>query len=165
MPADTNTKLFFSRAPYGTRKEVFLKAFLLLLCLLFAGPALSSAQDTSVERIMDMTEKCGAHPRLFRDRVGKVVWFSPEQLQSLIVATVPLEKPTIPRQKYVGQVSMHILVSTRGNVVCMWGGAGHPVMLSPAFRAVHEWRFKPLVSDGKPAEYVGTLKVQVESAD
>jgi hypothetical protein len=112
-----------------------------------------------------MTEKCGAHPALLRDRAGKLVWFSPEQLQSMLVATVPLEKPAIPRQKYTGQVSMHVMVNAKGKVVCMWGGAGHPVMLSPAFRAVHQWRFKPLVSDGKPAEYVGTLKVQVESAD
>ena len=112
-----------------------------------------------------MTEKCGVHPTLLRDGVGKLVWFSPEQLHSLMVATVPLEKPSIPGQKYVGQVSMHIMVNTKGNVVCMWGGAGHPVMLSPAFRAVRAWRFKPLASDGKPAEYVGTIKVQVESAD
>jgi hypothetical protein len=147
------------------RKGVFMKTFLLLVCMSSVGAALCSAQATSAEKIINMTEKCGAHPMLLRDRVGKLVWFSPEQLQSLIVATVPVAKPAIPRQKYVGQVSMHIMVNTKGNVVCMWGGAGHPVMLSPAFRAVHEWRFKPLVSDGKPAEYVGTIKVQVESAD
>jgi hypothetical protein len=142
-----------------------MKTFLLLLCLLCVGSVLSSAQTTSAEKIIDMTEKCGAHPTLLRDRAGKLVWFSPEQLQSRIVATVPLEKPVIPRQKYIGQVSMHVIVNTKGNVICMWGAAGHPVMLSPAFRAVHEWRFKPMVSDGQPAEYVGTLKVQVESAD
>jgi len=165
MLAENNTTPPSSRFPCGARKEVFIKTFLFLLCLLFVRPSLSSAQATSAEKIIDMTEKCGLHPMLLRDKVGKLVWFSPEQLQSRIVATVPLEKPTIPRQKYTGQVSMHVIINAKGNVICQWGGAGHPVMLSPAFRAVHEWRFKPLLSDGKPAEYVGTLKVHVESAD
>jgi tRNA U34 5-methylaminomethyl-2-thiouridine-forming methyltransferase MnmC len=109
-------------------------------------------------------DKCGSHPLLMRDTAGKLLWFSPEQLEERVTKKVTPETLSIEGFKYQGVVSLKVMIGTTGDVICMWGAAGHPVMIPPAFKAVHEWKFKPMVHQGKPAEYLGTVRISVAAA-
>ncbi|MBZ5630882.1 MAG: energy transducer TonB [Acidobacteriia bacterium] len=133
-----------------------MKCIALLLCLIaLAGVSLAD----------DVTEKCGPHPLLMRDKDGKLAWLSPQQLEERATKKVAPETLSIGGFKYEGVVSLKVMVGTTGDVICMWGAAGHPVMISPAFKAAHEWKFKPLIHEGKPAEYLGTMRIRVATAN
>ena len=109
----------------------------------------------------EIGDKCGEHPRLLRDASGAAVWHSPQQLEELVLKRVTPEKPSLHNFTYDGFVSAKVMINTRGEVICMWNAAGHPVMIPPAMKAAREWKFKPLVRDGKPVEYVGMLRIPV----
>lgn len=129
-----------------------MKAIALVLCLMLW---------VSVSPADEVTEKCGPHPLLVRDAAGKLQWFSPEQLEERITKKVTPETLSIEGFKYEGVVSLKVMIGTTGDVICMWGAAGHPIMIPTAFKAVHEWKFKPLIHQGRPAEYLGTVRIRV----
>jgi outer membrane biosynthesis protein TonB len=62
---------------------------------------------------------------------------------------------------FEGAVKMKIMVSTGGDVICMWDVSGHPLMLASAVKAAHDWKFKPKIENRKPTEFVGVLELPV----
>ena len=56
-----------------------------------------------------------------------------------------------------GIVGVDVLVGTDGNVVCVRGFYGHPVLLKDVEEAVRQWRFKPLKEHNAPVAYVGKI--------
>ena len=122
-----------------------MRGAVLLFCfILLAGLSLAD----------EVTEKCGSHPLLMRDTAGKPQWLSPEQLEERITKKVAPETLSIDGFRYEGVVSLKVMIGTTGDVICMWGAAGHPVMIPPVFKAVHDWKFKPLVHQGRPAGHI-----------
>jgi len=56
-----------------------------------------------------------------------------------------------------GIVALDVLVGTDGNVVCVHGFYGHPMLLKDVEEAVRQWRFKPLKQNRVPVAYAGKL--------
>ena len=56
-----------------------------------------------------------------------------------------------------GVVAVDVLVGTDGNVVCVHGFCGYPMLLKDVEEAVRQWRFKPLKENNVPVAYVGRL--------
>lgn len=107
---------------------------------------------------------CGEHPRIFHNENG-IVWFTPEQLEKRIVRRI---EPAIPRSggvpfHYDTQITFKILVNTNGEVGCIWEPKGDAIFRRPANEALQYWRYKPMLVEGKPVEYVGVVKVHVKS--
>ena len=63
-----------------------------------------------------------------------------------------------------GIVGAKIMVSTGGDVVCLWSVSGNPMMIPAGISALHQWKFKPMIVNGNRLEYVGQVKVPVRSA-
>jgi len=107
----------------------------------------------------------GDHPDLLRDRAGKAVVFTPEQLRNLSVKKVKPEFPSLPpKLEYDGYVTFKVLVDARGDVACLWGNAGHPALVPAADEAGRWWKFKPMKVGGKAVEYIGTVKFHFSTA-
>ena len=110
-----------------------------------------------------ISEKCGSHPGLLRNEAGSLVWFSSSQLHSMAL------KPAMPEPVHVGGlifkgiVTLKIMVSTGGDVICIWDVKGHPLMLASAVKAAHDWKFRPKVKSRNPTEFVGTLELPVSA--
>ena len=112
----------------------------------------------------DVQDQCGSHPNLWRDRSGSLKWLTPEEIQTRAVSTVFPEPVAMPSgTQYAGVVGARIMINTSGNVVCLWSASGHPMMIPAAMRALHQWKFKPMVVYGKAVEYLAQIKVPVRS--
>jgi hypothetical protein len=111
----------------------------------------------------DIEDHCGPHPALMRDSAGQVIWLSPSELDTRVVKKVPIEKPAVSGLEYAGVVSAKVMINTTGDVICIWNAAGSPIVLRNAILAAREWKFKPMMSKGAAAEYVGTLKIPVST--
>lgn len=56
-------------------------------------------------------------------------------------------------------VKLKIMVSTGGDVICIWDVRGYTLMLASAVKAAHDSKFKPKSENGRPIEFVGTLEI------
>lgn len=52
---------------------------------------------------------------------------------------------------------MDVLVGADGNVVCVQGVRGHPMLLHQVEDILRLWRFKPLIENNVPIAYVGQM--------
>lgn len=106
---------------------------------------------------------CGDHPEILRGKSG-IIWFTPEQLEKRATKQV---KPVMPARvagfHFEGFVSFKVLVDVHGDIGCIWEETGNPVCAAAANEALQYWKFKPIVVDGKPVEYVGVVKFHVRA--
>jgi hypothetical protein len=131
-----------------------MKSFFAVILFLFASTLLFAD---------DVEDHCGSHLSMLRDSSGKAVWHTVDEMKRLALKEVPAESPKIPNLVFEGFVSFRVMIGTGGNVLCIWDAAGHPMMIPGAARAIHEWKFKPQTSNGKPVEYVGKVNVSVSN--
>lgn len=121
---------------------------------------------SSLAMCQDVQQQCGHHPNVLRDASGQLKWFTSEDLNNAALVSVKPDPVPLPGgMVYSGFVTTKIMVGSTGDIVCMWGASGHPVMIPSAVRAIHQWKFKPMVVGGKRVEFVGMLKVPVRSGD
>jgi TonB-like protein len=107
----------------------------------------------------------GDHPELLRDSAGKILIFTPQQLKGRAVKQVKPEFPELPQNfGYDGYVTFKVLIDTRGEVACLWGNAGLPVLAQAADEAGRWWKFRPVMVNGKAVEYLGTMKFHSSTA-
>jgi hypothetical protein len=104
---------------------------------------------------------CGEHPGVFRNQSG-IVWFTTDQLRKMATQKVePVEPPTPAEFHYDGFVTFKILVDKDGQIGCIWAQGGNPVFFKSVNEALQYWEFRPLLVNGKPVEFVGTMKFHV----
>ncbi|MFZ0688068.1 MAG: hypothetical protein WAM89_21200 [Terriglobales bacterium] len=123
---------------------------LLSAALLCAGPALAQ-----------LGVNCGEHPGVLRGKSG-IVSFSPDQMEKMATKrVVPGSPSTPPGFHYDGFVTFKILVDKEGQIGCIWAQGGNPLFFIPVNEALQYWEFKPMLVNGKPVEFVGTMKFHV----
>lgn len=102
---------------------------------------------------------CSGHHDILRDQSGRIVWFTPEQLKKMAIKQVEPETPLrLSGFHFQGYVSFKILVDRNGEIGCIWEQIGNPVFGKAANEALQYWSFKPMLVNGKPVEFVGTVK-------
>jgi len=55
------------------------------------------------------------------------------------------------------------MISTGGDVICIWDVSGHTLMLASAVKVAHDWKVKPKSENGRPIEFVDTLEIPVSA--
>ncbi len=94
-----------------------------------------------------------------RDKNGKVVWFSHEQMKERAIARVAPEMAATARMARVeGEVVLNACVGTDGLPKNIWAISGHPMLIPSAIYAASQWRFKPYTVKSKPIGFAGTLR-------
>ena len=87
-------------------------------------------------------------------RVGGNI-IAPERIRG-----VSPEYPALAREARVeGIVILEARVNTRGRVVDVKVLRGHPLLDEPALVAVRQWRYRPLLLNGEPTEFILTVTV------
>src|SRR5262245_15320331 len=102
---------------------------------------------------------CGDPDDLQRDKRGKPVWYSSEQMKKRTESRV---LPTAPFLHMKGQVVIALLVNAEGEVVCARSMNRHPLAVKLLEERVRQLRFKPVKSKGKPVSAFGLLTLYVE---
>lgn len=96
---------------------------------------------------------------VLRDRKGKVVWFSHEQMKQMAVVKIAPGMPARARQARVeGAVVLNLCVDTDGLPHNVWAISGHPLLIGSAVNAASRWRFKPYTVKSQPIAFAGTLR-------
>jgi TonB family protein len=73
--------------------------------------------------------------------------------QSLLVKRVPPAYPDSARQARIqGQVILHAIIDTGGNVSELSLASGHPMLAPAAITAVKQWKYRPYLMNNHPAE-------------
>ena len=68
------------------------------------------------------------------------------------------EYPATARQlKITGVVQVEVVIGADGGVEDVKISSGNPVLTKACAKAVHDWRFKPFLQDGKPTRAVAPL--------
>jgi len=100
-------------------------------------------------------ERCNDSSRLFRKSNGRVVWFSPKQMNAISIDRVTPPFPGACRCQ--GQVFVAVIVNREGKVACAHVISGHPLLASPSIQAATKWTFKPMTKRGRNVSFVGLL--------
>jgi TonB family protein len=77
-------------------------------------------------------------------------------------------KPTYPplavQARISGTVQLHAIITRDGTVREVDAISGHPLLLQSAMNAVKQWRYKPTLLNGRPAEVDTTIDVEFNLA-
>jgi TonB family protein len=67
--------------------------------------------------------------------------------------------------RILGKVVVSILVDPKGDVACVQGGSGHPLIVSRSMDAARKWKFKPMTENGRPVGFYGLLEFHIDTAN
>ena len=125
--------------------------------LLFAGSTLMGQQ--SRPKVFD---DCHDRASLLRKRDGKVVWFTPKEMNAKSISrSTP---PFPPMCRCQGTVIVAVIVNTHGDVTCSHVISGHPLLMAASIQAANKWTFKPLIKRGAKVSFVGLLAFSFHSS-
>lgn len=86
--------------------------------------------------------------------VSSAVLISSETANQFLVQRVEPEYPESARDQHIqGPVTLEAVVGKDGSVKSLKTLSGDPQLAAAARQAVSQWRFKPLLQNGKPAEF------------
>jgi hypothetical protein len=129
-----------------------IQNLLLIVCLSLASISSGFAYQES-------NLPCGEPANLQRDKRGKPLWYSSEQMKKRTESRV---LPTAPLLHMRGQVVVVLLVNAEGEVVCAKSMNRHPLAVKLLEERVSRLRFKPVKSKGAPVSTYGLLTLYVE---
>jgi TonB family protein len=86
--------------------------------------------------------------------VSNAVLISPETANQYVAQRVEPEYPEQAREQHIqGPVTLQVIVAKDGSVKSLKTISGDSQLAAAARRAVSQWRFKPFLQEGKPAEF------------
>ncbi|HEU4507237.1 MAG TPA: energy transducer TonB [Pyrinomonadaceae bacterium] len=136
-----------------------LAVFLVVLHFFLVEPRAFS--QTAIQHIgTDKNWSCLKRKDLLRDKEGRPVWLTSEELMERVLEQEPIERPgPLGRNNLRGVVRIRVLINKHGKVICAQGVDGHPMAIGPAIHAVRKWTFKAFNLDGKRKSVVGVLEL------
>jgi len=101
---------------------------------------------------------CLKRKDLLRDKEGRPVWLTSEELMDRVLEKAPVERPgPLGKNNLQGVVRLRILINNRGKVICAQEVDGHPIAIGPAIHSVRRWTFKAFTVNGKRKSVAGVL--------
>lgn len=127
-----------------------------LLFILVESRCFSQTTDPGI--VDDKNWSCLKRKDLLRDKEGRPVWLTSEELMDRVLEREPIERPgPLGKNKLRGVVSIRILINKHGKVICAQGVEGHPMAIGPAIHSVRKWTFKVFTVGGERKSVVGVL--------
>ncbi len=98
-------------------------------------------------------------------KLGEFWWggvrVEPAEQQKRLVREVRPVYPEVARDAGIeGTVSMRVLIGKEGRVEQVNVVSGEPALTDAAINAVHQWRYQPLLLDGKPVSVVTVVNLE-----
>lgn len=143
------------------RNRLFAIAIVLSLSFLVEQKGFSQA--TVPKQSTDKNWSCLKRKDLLRDKEGRPVWLTSEELMDRVIDREPVERPgPLGRNNLRGVVSIRILINKYGKVICAQGVAGHPMAIGPAIHSVRRWTFKAFRVSGERKSVVGVVNLSYD---
>jgi hypothetical protein len=104
---------------------------------------------------------CDFHGELY-PTTSKPYWFTSTEMKGR--ATKKVDVGPLIKQADVGatELKISLIIAVNGKVECLrTDSESHPMIRIDAERAIREWEFQPMLRNGKPTSYVGTLKFEL----
>lgn len=153
-----------SREPYRLPPLVALS----LLVLIAAIPSLGRSPKRPVT-LDDSQVKgwpCLKRRDILRDGRQHPRWFNSDELMARVVEKRAVERPGgLGKNHLRGYVTIQVVVSKDGKVVCARGVEGHPLGIASAVRSLRRWSFRPYVSNGKRKAIAGALSIPYDFSE
>jgi TonB family protein len=123
-----------------------IPAWVIALLLVSGGAARGQdAQENPEERKIELSEEAAAAKRIH--------YVAPEY-------------PALARASRIeGTVKMSARIGPNGTVQALQTFSGHPLLIRAAIDAVNQWRYEPVLLDGKPAQVSTTISVVFSLSD
>lgn len=138
--------------------DEYFRLFILLPLLFILVEPRCFSQITEPGIVDDKNWSCLKRKDLLRDKEGRPVWLTSEELMHHVLEREPIEGPgSLGQNNLRGVVSIRILINKHGKVVCAQGVEGHPMAIGPAIHSVRKWTFKVFTVGGKRKSVVGVL--------
>jgi len=94
------------------------------------------------------------------DRQRQLITLSGKEVSRMALGQNPLEYPALARLNFIqGRVRVQIFVTSSGRVLRAHVISGNPLLAASALKSVHEWSFRPFVSEGSPVPFTTTLDI------
>ncbi len=108
----------------------------------------------------DLAPPCKADIPLLRGADRRALWLTtPQLLEQATHCEAPKVLPLVGEEARIqGTVTLSILVGQHGEISCVKGVSGHPLLLRAALDAARKWKFKPMIEDGKSVGFYGALE-------
>ena len=142
--------------------RVSVICLLTITAVLTGAPTVSgvpqlTSHESKIDPEWDLKHHC-PDLRVLRDRQGKIVWFSHEQMKQMALVKLAPKMPAQAQLARVeGQVAVNLCVDTEGLPHDVWAVTGHPLLIGSAIDAASTWRFKPYEVKLHPIAFAGTL--------
>jgi TonB family protein len=94
-----------------------------------------------------------------------MIWAQASASLKMVQRVQPVYPEAARSQGIQGVVSLHVLIGTDGAVQEMSVISGPPLLRQGALDAVHQWRYKPYLKDGKPRQVWTTVNVNFALTD
>ena len=116
--------------------SIRVASLIALLSVAFAGGSQNSSSPSAQDQ-----------PKPLRVRVSSGV------AEGLLVKKVNPDYPKDARKQGIqGTVALSVRISTKGNVIDATLISGHPALAQAAIDAVKQWKYRPFLLNGQPAE-------------
>ena len=143
------------------RRTLFAIALVVLLSFLVERSA--NSQASVPDKSADKNWSCLKRKDLLRDKQGRPVWLTSEELMDRIIEREAIERPgLLGKNSLRGIVSIRILINKQGKVICAQGVDGHPMAIGAAIHSLRRWTFKPFIVSGEQKSVVGVLDLSYD---
>jgi hypothetical protein len=136
----------------------FVVVLVFLLSLLVEQSAFS--QTTVPYKSTDTNWSCLKRKDLLRDKQGRPVWLTSEELMDRVIEREAIERPgPLGKNNLRGVVSIRIVINKHGKVICAQGVDGHGMAIGAAIHSLRRWTFKAFMLTGKRKSVVGVVNL------
>lgn len=128
--------------------------------LAFLAEQSAFSQATVPYKSTDKNWSCLKRKDLLRDKQGRPVWLTSEELMDRVIEREPIERPgPLGKNSLRGVVSIRILINKHGKVICAQGVDGHPMAIGAAIHSLRRWTFKAFMLSGERKSVVGVVNL------
>lgn len=138
--------------------RLFAVVLVFLVSFLIEQSAFSQA--TVPYTSTDKNWSCLKRKDLLRDKQGRPVWLTSEELLDHVIERGPIERPgPLGKNTLRGVVSIRVLINKHGKIICAQGVDGHPMAIGAAIHSLRRWTFKAFTLSGERKSVVGILNL------
>lgn len=138
----------------------------LVIALALGFSTSTSGKNVPANNVSNSEAFCATDKALYVDGNRKPIWLNNE---SLLKRATHCEAPQLPSLARVarlrGYVSVDVLVDNNGRVSCARLVSGHPLLATSAINAARDWKFRPMIQNGKAVWFYGHLRFHFSTGE
>lgn len=114
-----------------------------------------TANSEGIQKQWPLEDKFCADQALLKSAKGRLIKLSSDEMKKQAIEKV---KPKYPSScRCLGKATAEVVVDLNGQVICVRGVTGHPLLRGMIVEAAKQWRFATFKKNGNPIAVYGQL--------